>query len=188
MKKSLDIFFVVFIICKILTTISCSAIDTAVLAKTGGKGVCKNGFCGSPSYFNVIKALSGLFHTAPEISMLDKVNNAAVGKDELQGTDSRPQNRDDGDICCATHIEHVNMTTMKNIDGANMTIFHYWYAPEPTTQYIPHASCVRTGSCPGKCEIEYKTLVLLAYNATTPVKFDFFSVPGYCSCKNTWNK
>ena len=45
------------------------------------------------------------------------------------------------------------------------------------------------GECDGRCVIELFTLNLLVYDlspdaAWPPLTFDWFAVPGYCSCKN----
>ena len=44
------------------------------------------------------------------------------------------------------------------------------------------------GACSGQCFQESVFLNLLVYDFTStlypPVKFDWFAIPGYCSCKN----
>ncbi|XP_045167670.2 uncharacterized protein LOC123530960 [Mercenaria mercenaria] len=135
----------------------------------------------------------GLFHSTKNLSMLDNLSNNAlatpVSKDEPRLSPAlepmRLQYADDGAICCSTHVQHIINTTMTNIFGESMNIIHLSDASEPTYQYIPHASCVQTGSCPGECLIESKILTLLALDANQNLTFGLFEVPGYCSCKNT---
>ncbi|XP_060558392.1 uncharacterized protein LOC132718694 [Ruditapes philippinarum] len=149
--------------------------------------VCHNGYCGINSYTYLKEVYRGLFHSGKDLSTLDRVSNKALNNPEyadgLENPELQPY-ADDGSICCSTHIQHKINTTLTNVNGESMSIIHLTSQADPNYQYIPHASCVRTGSCPGECVIENKILSLLAMNSSNSLLFGFFEIPGYCACKN----
>ncbi|XP_045167963.2 uncharacterized protein LOC123531233 [Mercenaria mercenaria] len=175
-----------------IQSVSSYSVHTVGEYKKEENGICQNGYCGSNNYSHLLEVFKGLFHSTKGLSMLDRRSNNAlaspVSKDEPQLSPVLEPMRlyaDDGAICCSTHVQHKINTTMTNIFGVSMNIIHLADASEPTYQYILHASCVQTGSCPGECLIESKILTLLTLDANQNLAFGLFEVPGYCSCKNT---
>ncbi|KAH3716958.1 hypothetical protein DPMN_059692 [Dreissena polymorpha] len=93
---------------------------------------------------------------------------------------------DDGGACCSTRVVHIANRTLYNLQGQLKTVIHLADANTPSYQYIPHASCVSVGDCKGKCILEAKLTSLLVIDFATGYKFDWFLIPGYCSCKNIY--
>ncbi|XP_046573734.1 uncharacterized protein LOC124281789 [Haliotis rubra] len=95
----------------------------------------------------------------------------------------------DYDQCCPTEKYHDNKTKLLNSMGQERIILHLPHAVPARYQWYPQARCGHrhTGACFGKCRLETITVCLLVYPLSGPPfppEFDWFHVPGYCSCKS----
>ncbi|XP_046350209.2 uncharacterized protein LOC124131153 isoform X2 [Haliotis rufescens] len=93
----------------------------------------------------------------------------------------------DYDQCCPTVMYYDKKKTKKNTRGQWRTIMHLPLAAPPRFQWYPNARC-GPGNCLGKCRLENIAICLLVYPLSGPLfppEFDWFYVPGYCSCKSS---
>lgn len=156
--------------------------------------ICRNGFCGEISYDQILSMYRGLFVTEEQRREKEhKMLTTRVKDLHSEGLDAHKVLNlpGDGDSCCATNFSHVKRNSMVNTNGDTRYIVHMPDAtPSAVFQLIPEGSCVEGyGDCDGECFMEPMLLNLLVWDqsptATWPyLIFDWFEVPGYCSCKN----
>ncbi|XP_052796956.1 uncharacterized protein LOC128229206 [Mya arenaria] len=154
--------------------------------------ICRNENCGQLSYSKIQELFGGLLFTTKELHGMEALANDKRLQDlnrQVSG-DTTLTNfvTDDGGSCCSTRIVHIANTTMYNLSGEPKSIIHLADASPPSYQYLPHGACVRVGGCQGTCLVEPKLVTLLVFDLYAPYyKFDWFSIPGYCSCKNIYS-
>ena len=76
-----------------------------------------------------------------------------------------------------------------NARTIELVLYDHTLAIQLVSFYSVHCFSTGYGECDGRCVIELFTLNLLVYDlspdaAWPPLTFDWFAVPGYCSCKN----
>ncbi|XP_067649530.1 uncharacterized protein [Haliotis asinina] len=145
-------------------------------------------------YKLVSKFYGGLFHTEDQIKKQEqewredhKSKWGQIRRERLSWSGKWASLGHDYDQCCPTVKYHDNKPTLKNTMGQTRTIMHLPLAVPPRYQWYPQAHCGHSGSCFGNCRLETISICLLVYPLSGPLfppEFDWFYVPGYCSCKS----
>lgn len=184
------------IIVKCVAVLLLSAMGRAVSTVDGVQNICRNGFCGDVSYDELLQTYRGIFFSDKQ----RREKEEKMWAQRLRGL--RHEGLDvhkvmklpgDGDSCCATLFAHITPNELPNAEGNMRRIVHLRDADDPVHQLIPTGTCVMNyGKCDGQCIMEPLSLNLLVYDDSPaagwpPVKFDWFEMPGYCSCKNIWD-
>ncbi|XP_052248057.1 uncharacterized protein LOC127856108 isoform X2 [Dreissena polymorpha] len=151
---------------------------------------CELETCGRMSYNQVREMFGSLLMTKKQIYEMETAANEnrtqyLIASGAIESVASSFID-DDGGACCSTRVVHIANRTLYNLQGQLKTVIHLADANTPSYQYIPHASCVSVGDCKGKCILEAKLTSLLVIDFATGYKFDWFLIPGYCSCKNIY--
>ncbi|KAL3831359.1 hypothetical protein ACJMK2_023112 [Sinanodonta woodiana] len=139
----------------------------------------------------IIKLFPGLFHTETELIAIEKQEDSfreqrlSFETEDYKEILSLPG---DGSMCCVTKQDLFSNATLKNTQGQLQYMVKLIVNGAEQLQYIPHGRCMEGGQCTGRCFQEYRTHPVLVYdlqsNQNPPVKFEYFNIPSYCSCKN----
>ncbi|GFO14656.1 hypothetical protein PoB_004116100 [Plakobranchus ocellatus] len=100
-----------------------------------------------------------------------------------QSGDSGNWPQDDASTCCSTQAAFFVNSTLVDYFGVTQTIAQHNQVG--AYQFIHHGFCGKKGGCTGECDQIYVTVSLAIHppKANQQYSFQFFKVPGYCTCR-----